>query len=441
MRKYFYSLLSRYLSLFVLSQNTVVEIDPVSPQLIERFQNGVVTFRDPANAQALDQYPRTISFDDLLVSKPDYILLSGLVHQERDIQALLARVHKASHPTTRLIMTYYSSLWRPFMRLASLLGLRRKTPELNWLAHQDIENLLYLENFELIRREGKVILPIRIPLLSNFANRYLAPLPVFRLFCLVNIVVARPLHAVEAWKQAPSVSIVVPARNESGNIEEIMRRIPAMGPEDEVIFIEGNSTDDTWATIERVYAEQGGGRRMKIGQQPGKGKGDAVRKGFGMARNEILMILDADMTVPPEDLVKFYRAIAAGRGEFINGSRLVYPMEKRAMRFFNLLGNKFFATAFSFVLGQRFKDTLCGTKVLSRENYDKLVANRGFFGEFDPFGDFDLIFGASRMCLKTVEVPITYAERKYGDTNISRWTHGSILLLMLLFSARRIKFI
>ena len=232
-----------------------------------------------------------------------------------------------------------------------------------------------------------------------------------------------------------------PARNESGNIEEIVRRVPAMGPRDEIIFIEGNSTDDTWATIERVYREQGAQRHMQIGRQEGKGKGDAVRKGFDMARNEILMILDADMTVPPEDLIKFYRAIVAGHGEFINGSRLVYPMEKRAMRFFNLLGNKFFATAFSFVLGQRFKDTLCGTKVLRAQHYRKLAANRSYFGDFDPFGDFDLIFGASRMCLKTVEVPITYAERTYGETNISRWRHGAILLVMLVFAARRIKFI
>ena len=440
MKRYFYSLLSRYLSLFVLPQNSVVEVDPVSPQGITPFANGSVTFRDLRNASDTNRHARVIPFERLLVDKPDYILLNGLLHHERDIQALLALIYTSSHPTTRLILTYYSNLWRPLMRLASVLGLRRKTPEINWLAHQDIENLLYLENFELIRREEKVIFPLWIPVISNFANCYLAPLPFFRLFCLVNIVVARPLCQL-AEDEAPSVSIVVPARNESGNIEEIMRRIPAMGPRDEVIFIEGNSTDDTWSSIKRVYREHAETRGLQIAQQTGKGKGDAVRRGFELARNEILMILDADMTVPPEDLVKFYRAIAAGRGEFINGTRLVYPMEKRAMRFFNLLGNKFFATAFSYVLGQRFKDTLCGTKVLSRENYLKLAANREFFGDFDPFGDFDLIFGASRMCLKTVEVPVRYAERKYGETNISRWRHGSILLVMLLFAAKRIKFI
>lgn len=439
MKKYFYRLLARYLSLFVLPQNSLVEIDPVTTRVLDAFPQGTAAFRDPQRNGGVPGRAG-IGFEEIRERSPDYILLSGLVHQERDIQALLASVHAASNADTRLIITYYSSLWRPLMRLASRLGLRERTPEPNWLAHQDIDNLLYLENFELVRRENKVILPVWVPLLSDLANRYLAPLPFFRLFCLVNIVVARPLQP-DASAEPPSVSIVVPARNESGNIEEIVRRVPAMGPRDEIIFIEGNSTDDTWATIERVYREQGARRRMQIGRQEGKGKGDAVRKGFDMARNEILMILDADMTVPPEDLVKFYKAIVAGHGEFINGSRLVYPMEKRAMRFFNLLGNKFFATAFSFVLGQRFKDTLCGTKVLRAQHYRKLAANRSYFGEFDPFGDFDLIFGASRMCLKTVEVPITYAERTYGETNISRWRHGAILLVMLVFAARRIKFI
>jgi glycosyltransferase involved in cell wall biosynthesis len=255
---------------------------------------------------------------------------------------------------------------------------------------------------------------------------------------MVNIVVARPVFEAAG---KPSVSIVVPARNEAGNISNIVDRIPRMGPDDEIIFVEGNSTDDTWKVIQRVQRERGAARNIVICQQEGKGKGDAVRKGFSLARKEILMILDADMTVPPEDLPKFYQALATGKGEFINGSRLVYPMEKKAMRFFNILGNKFFAGAFSFVLGQRFKDTLCGTKVLTRGNYAKLAASRSFFGEFDPFGDFDLIFGASRMGLKIIEVPVNYRERVYGDTNISRWRHGAILLVMLAFAARKIKFI
>ena len=302
-----------------------------------------------------------------------------------------ARIRAICGPETRLILTYYSSLWRPLAALASGLGLRQKMAEANWLAHEDVVNLLRLEDFELVRQDQKVLIPFYLPLLSHAINRYLAPLPLLRNFCLLNIAMARP--ATTERSTQPSVSIVVPARNEAGNIEEIVRRIPAMGPNDEIIFIEGNSTDDTWAAIQRVYQQYGGERRIRIAQQDGKGKGDAVRKGFAMAEQDILMILDADMTVPPEDLPKFYHALKEGKGEFVNGSRLVYPMEKGAMRFFNLLANKAFALSFSFVLGQRYKDTLCGTKVISRANYLKLAANRSYFGEFDPFGDFDLIFG------------------------------------------------
>ncbi|MGM5026275.1 glycosyltransferase [Tardiphaga sp. 862_B3_N4_1] len=439
MRTYFYELLRYYLSLFILPQNTSVEIDPANALLGVLLTNGKVAFtgrRDVADQHIAED--RIVELDAIREIRPDYIVVSGGVHHERDIQGLLRSLHQVSHPQSRLIMTYYSNVWRPIMGLAATLGLRKKTPEVNWLSHGDVENLLLLENFELIRRDSKVLMPLYIPLLSDLINRYIAPLPLFRAFSLVNIVVARPV--MQTIPQA-SASIIVPARNEAGNIESIVERIPRMGPDDEIIFVEGNSTDNTWEVLQRIQQKYGAERRIVITQQEGKGKGDAVRKGFGMARNEVLMILDADMTVPPEDLPKFYEAIMSNKGEFINGSRLVYPMHAGAMRFMNLIGNKFFALAFSFVLSQRFKDTLCGTKVLTKSNYEKLASNRSYFGNFDPFGDFDLIFGAARMCLKIVEVPIVYRERVYGETNISRWRHGIILLAMLMFSARRIKFL
>jgi hypothetical protein len=371
----------------------------------------------------------------------DFVLLNGTLHYERDIQDYLTRLRASMNVSARLIVVYYSSLWRPVLGLATRLRLRTKTLEWNWLSNEDVTNFMRLADLEVVRREPKVLLPIYIPLISAFVNRYLAPLPVLSSLCFVNVMVARPVPAATARGKPMSVSVVVPARNEAGNVEAIVNRVPSMGPDDELIFIEGGSKDDTWQRIRDAQSHCATGKRIVIAQQEGKGKGDAVRKGFGLARNEILMILDADLTVPPEDLPKFYEAIVSGKGEFINGSGLVYPMEKRAMRFLNLVANKFFAVAFSFVLGQRFKDTLCGTKVISRENYQRLANNRSYFGEFDPFGDFDLIFGAARMGLRIVEIPITYRERTYGETNISRWSHGALLVAMLGFAARRLKFI
>lgn len=233
--------------------------------------------------------------------------------------------------------------------------------------------------------------------------------------------------------------MIIAARNEEGHIRELLRRIPELCADMEVIFVEGNSTDNTYSEIEAALREHPPGR-YRLLKQPGKGKGDAVRAGFAAARGDILMILDADMTVLPEDLPRFYHAIATGKGEFINGVRLVYPMEEKAMRFFNIIGNKFFASAFTWLLGQPIRDTLCGTKVMWRKDYLQLSANRNHFGDFDPFGDFDLLFGAAKMNLKITELPIRYHSRQYGETNISRWTHGWILLRMVIFAAKRIKF-
>ena len=236
-----------------------------------------------------------------------------------------------------------------------------------------------------------------------------------------------------------SVSIIIPARNEQGNIEKAVLRTPAFGSNQEFIFIEGGSSDGTWDEIERVtknYPE----KNILCFKQTGQGKGDAVRLGFDKASGDVLMILDADLTVPPEDLPKFYNAIQQGTGEFINGCRLVYPMEKEAMRFLNLLANKFFGVLFSWLIGQHYKDTLCGTKVLFRRHYEQIADNRGYFGNFDPFGDFDLIFGANKQNLKTVEIPVRYKERTYGSTQIKRFYHGMLLFRMCWFAAKKIKF-
>ncbi len=368
----------------------------------------------------------------------DYIVCSDLLNDVWDVQDVLHNIGRHCHAGTRLILNSYSRLWELPRRLAEAAGLAKPQLKQNWLAPGDILNLLYLADFESIRHSQEILWPFRTPLLDWLANKYLVKIPPFRWFGLANIIVARP--ASTPVSPEPVVTVVVAARNEEGNIPQIFDRVPAMGAGTELIFVEGGSKDDTWGAIEREMARRPH-VNAKLFRQQGRGKGDAVRKGFSEASGEVLMILDADMTVAPEDLPRFYEAWRSGKSEFVNGVRLVYPMEDHAMRFFNHVGNKFFSLAFTWLLSQSIKDTLCGTKVLSRRNYEMIAANRGYFGEIDPFGDFDLIFGAARYNLKIVDLPVRYGDRTYGETNIQRWSHGLLLIRMVVKAMRKIKFV
>jgi len=369
----------------------------------------------------------------------DVIILSDLVNDLWDVQAVLRRIAPLAAPGARIIMNFYSHLWEQPLTAAQRFRLAAPLLRQNWLTADDLSNLLELEDFEPIKHFQEIIAPVPFWPLHVLFNRFLVKLWPFRHLALTNFLIARPKASREPEGE-PTVSVIVPARNEAGNIADILRRTPVMGSGTEIIFVEGGSSDDTYDVIEREIAARPD-RNCRLFRQTGKGKGDAVRLGFAEASGDILMILDADMTVPPEDLPRFYEAIRSGKGEFINGVRLVYPMEKEAMRFLNLLGNKFFSLAFSWLLGQTIKDTLCGTKVLWRSDYERIAAGRSYFGEFDPFGDFDLLFGAAKLNLKIVQVPIRYRERTYGETNISRFRHGMLLLRMVLFAARKIKFV
>jgi hypothetical protein len=366
----------------------------------------------------------------------DFIILSDTLNFAADVQLLLERLHGVSHPATRLIANFPSGLWRPVFAAAVALGLKTPTPHGNWLSNRDVASLMELADWQSLVVQPRILWPGSGLGIGSFLNRWIAP--VVPWFCMTVFCVGR---SSRERKTGPlTVSVVIPARNESGNIEAAVRRTPDMGAGTEIIFVEGNSTDDTWEVIQRV-AKDHPSRRIKVMQQPGKGKGDAVRTGFAAAEGDLFMILDADLTVPPEELPKFYEAVANGRAEFANGSRLVYPMDKAAMQFLNMCANKVFGILFTWILGQPLKDTLCGTKVLRRPDYERIVANRAYFGDFDPFGDFDLLFGAARLNMRILDVPVRYKERTYGTTNIHRWKHGWLLLRMLGFAARKLKFV
>jgi SAM-dependent methyltransferase len=365
----------------------------------------------------------------------DYIIVSDLITSLWDIQAFFNNIRSYVSPRTKIIISSYNYIWEPILNLGETLGLKAKQPLQNWLSIKDIENVLHLENFEIIKVERKLLFPKYIPVFNLIVNKFLANLPGLNGLDLIQFITVRPVFSEPIDY---SVTIVVPARNEMGNIENAIRKTPKFGTHQEFIFIEGNSSDGTYEEmlrVQKVYPN----RDIKVMKQSGKGKGNAVRDAFDVASCDILMILDADLTTPPEDMPKFYEALRNNKGEFINGCRLVYPMEKEAMRFLNFLANKFFGWFFSYLLGQRMKDTLCGTKVLFRKDYEKIIANRHYFGNFDPFGDFDLLFGAAKLNLKIAEVIVHYRDREYGSTQISRFSHGWLLIKMSIFAARKIK--
>jgi SAM-dependent methyltransferase len=372
----------------------------------------------------------------------DTVLLLNVVTHLSDVQRALENLHPLCHPRTRILIYSYSRLWQPFLRAAEAMGLKHRQPPEAWLPPEEIKNMLSLADFQVVRDDMQILCPAGIPLLADAVNRFVGHLPLADLFSLMFGIIARP--APDRFRPAhtsePSTSVIIPCRNEAGHIRPLVASLPRLGPNSEFIFVEGNSQDDTEAVIREVIQENPA-LPLRLLKQTGRGKGDAVRLGFGQARGEVLAILDADMGVAPADMLKFVEALARGKGELINGSRMVYPMEGRAMRFLNLLANKCFALLFSWLLGQQVRDTLCGTKALYREDYERISANRAFFGDFDPFGDFDLLFGASRLNLRIADLAVRYHERRYGETNISRFRHGWLLLRMSLFAARKLKFI
>lgn len=374
----------------------------------------------------------------------NYVLLANTVSYIHNLQKAFHNIHKVCQPETRLLLTFHNPAWEIILKLATAIGQRMPLPTLNWLSFEDIENILNITGFEVISSGKRFLFPKRFPLLSWFFNKILAPLPGFQSLCLTEYIIARiQPNYIDTQNNVRQLtcSVIIPARNEAGNIESCITRMPKLGKHTEIIFVEGHSTDETWSEIQRVQTKYSDKWDIKICQQTGKGKGDAVRKGFEMATGDVLIILDSDLTVIPEDLVFFFEAVASGYCEFANGCRLVYPVNSVAMPWLNRMANRFFAWLLSYLLNTKIKDSLCGTKAISRTNYLKIAANRSYFGEFDPFGDFDLLFGATKLGLKIKDIPVRYVPRSYGSSNIQHLKEGLVLLKMCMYAARKIKFV
>jgi glycosyltransferase involved in cell wall biosynthesis/SAM-dependent methyltransferase len=388
----------------------------------------------------------------------DAIVLADVVGYLKDVESCFRDLRRYCHAGTRLVVTHYNMLWEPILKLGERVGWKMPQETQNWLSMNDLRNMLRLADFEVEASGAALLLPKRVPVLSALVNRLAPRLPLARELCLVQYFCAelRPVAREKMLRSTDlTCSVIIPCRNELQNIEDAVERVPSMGKHTEIIFVDGDSNDGTVEKIEATIARYHGQKDITLihqvprqgpdetGTAPDKmlrlGKGDAVRKGFDAAGGDILMILDADLTVAPEDLPNFFWPLAEDKAELVNGCRLVYPMEDEAMRFINLCGNKAFSVAFSWLLGQPIKDTLCGTKALFKRDYERIKANRSYFGEFDPFGDFDLLFGAARLKFRIVDMPIRYRRRVSGQSKVSVFRHGILLVRMVAIGFQKLK--
>ena len=449
--EYIHSVNYKMLKGAIQDNSTILALGPHVSGLIDLFDENVTGCCVDRNLGIVLEAPKKKNFKfysnmsdlETINDKFDYLVLSFAIGAMEDIFESLLYLRRFCHSRTRVIITYYNKTWQPIIKLTELIGLKGKEPPNNWVPIREIANFMFLADMQIIKKTMFCLAPWRIPLISHLLNKYVANLPLLNRFGVLSLVIGRVINIKDSDKtengEPPKVSVIVPARNEEGNIPDIVKRIPQFPGETEIIFVEGGSSDDTPGAIQDAI-DKNPTMQLKFLTQDGKGKKDAVKKGFLAATGDILVILDADMTVPPESLTRFVKILAEGKGEFVNGSRMVYPMRGKAMRFFNFLGNKFFSACFSYILGQRVDDTLCGTKVLYRKDYLRIIENSSFFSDFDPFGDFDLLFGATHLNLKIVDLPVRYNERTYGDTNINRWSDGLTLLKIALIGAYKLHF-
>ncbi len=366
----------------------------------------------------------------------DLIVFGGTFNSSLDVQGILLDLKTKLSRGDRVAAVLYNPYFRWLYRIVDRLGLRQAPPVSTFVTRVDMRNLAEISGYEVVRVRPCGCFPLRLLGIGRLLDGVLGALPGIRRLAPAEVVTLRPILQEP---EALSLSVVIPVRNEKGNIEAALSRLPRIaGAGMEVIFVEGHSTDGTWQEVLRA-TESTQDLTIRAFQQSGKGKADAVRLGFSHATGDLLTILDGDLTMPPEMLLRFYDAYHDGHGDFINGSRLVYPMEDQAMRFLNRLGNIFFAKILSSVLDVQLGDTLCGTKLVHRRDYERMVAWRRDWGEFDPFGDFELLFPAATLALAVVDVPVRYRDRTYGSTNIARFRDGLRLAGMATLGLFRIR--
>lgn len=364
--------------------------------------------------------------------KFDYVIMVDVVDHVYDVVDVFTSLRRFCHPTTRIILTTISPWWEPILSLMEKLSAKMPEGPHNFIEKRILGNMIEMVGFSVSYSGYLLLFPKWIPILSYIMNSIGVRIWGLNRLSAVQYMIIQP-EFKKTFDLGLGCSVIIPCHNEEDNIESAVRRIPSMGKETEIIVVNDGSTD---GTAEKVRALQKEISNLKlVDYSPNRGKGQAVKQGFDAATQEVIMILDADVSTPPEELPRFFEPLNRGVCQFVNGTRMVYPMEEQAMRTVNLFFNKMFGYMMSFITQQTLTDTLCGTKALYRSDYKRMQWG------IDRWGDFDLLFGAAKMGSKIMEVPVHYLTRQSGESKMKSLKHGIHLLIACVKGFRQLIFI
>ena len=292
----------------------------------------------------------------------------------------------------------------------------------------DIESLAEIYNYRSIRWKAKKLTPIPIKFIPQSIKNALRKVPIIKQLAFEIEIIFYKYHEN---LNDPMISILIPARNEEGNKElliEALNKFKKIPNKIEIIFVEGNSKDNTFQMLENLTKEFSKNFKISLLKQTSTGKKNAVVEGFNTSSGDTLAIIDCDFTVDIDDSIDAIMESTKNENILINCSRTTFPMEKDAMRWANYIGNRCFAIFLSILINKPISDSLCGTKVFSRKFFNLMKKNGSWESKSDPFGDFTIIFEAANNNIKILNYPVRYYARRSGAPNISRWLDGIKLL-------------
>ena len=357
------------------------------------------------------------------------IILTDVVENYDDVFALLNIVSNLLTIDGKLIISSINTKYLILSRTLEFLKLKDSNENTSYIHVKKIRNITSGVGLEYQKFYTKQLFPFSFFYVGNVINKIMEIISFQLNLGIKTYIIFRPAIITNSKN---SKSIIIPAKNEEGNLVELVSRIPKF-ENTEIIFSYGKSKDNTLKVMKQI-TQSNKLFKFKLVKQTKNGKANAVWEALNVVENDLIAILDADISVDPETLSDFFDIIEKNNADFVNGTRLIYDMEKNSMRFLNRIGNRFFQFFISKIIKEALTDSLCGTKVFKKSYLNDLYFWQNIFGKKDPFGDFDLIFAAAYSGQKIVEMPIVYRERKYGTTQIARFKDGFKLLFYLTAS-------